>query len=304
MVFIFASLPAPPPPRVSPWQTLVVVWVGWDGSVWNLNSGAEGVRLLKDGVEGLHFPPITKWSSSSPVVPGKRSRGWQSDAREVFWPVQIRGASSEAFRELYDAFFTTIHPDRAGEWMVRAGEQVRRLRLTGTFDTSHNDPLDPYLRGRAVYGVTLEAEQPYWEGESFSVGPWLAADGVDFFDPGGSPLFHISSSHTAASAEMTNPGDVDAYPVWTVTGPMSDIELGVGTRIIDVPFAVADGEVLVIDTDPRNITATVNGVDATEDLGFQSFAPIPAKATTPLHVEATGEGSITVSLTPLYFRAF
>ncbi|WP_137843864.1 hypothetical protein [Microbacterium sp. 2FI] len=304
MVLILARPVVVPDPRPSPWQHLSMVWVGWDGSTWDLGTGEEGVRLLRDGVEGLHFPPIEKWSSRSSAFPGKRPRGWQALERAVFWPLRIRAQSSEEWRVLQDRFFNTIHPSRHGEWQVQAGTQVRRVRLTGTFEDPHTHPLDPYARGLGIYGVTLEADRPYWSGDPISAGPWSAVEEVDFFDAEGSPPFHISASNSPTTASFTNPGDVDAYPVWTVVGPADDIELGVGSRVIDVPFAVAEGETLLIDTDPRNITATLNGVDVTEDLGFQRFAPIPAKATTSLHVLATGEGSVSVSLTPLYFRAF
>lgn len=303
MVLIFTGPPVSAPRAVSPWQASSVQWVGVDGSVWDLVSGAEGVVLLFDGVEGLHSPVLTKYSSESRAVPGVRARGWRATSREVFWPVLVYGDSSEAWRDTYARFFNSIRPDVEGVWRVGFGGAKRELRLTGTYDDSHRFVTDPHKGGWAQFGVTLEAAQPYWTGEPVQRGPWTASAPVDFIN-GTAPPFNIGMSTAVGSATIPNPGDVDAYPVWTVTGPLTGIELGVGTRVINVPFAVDAGEVLVIDTDPRNLTATLDGVDVTADLGFQSFAPIPTGAEVSLHVEATGTGSIRAALTPLYFRAF
>lgn len=304
MVFILSSPSSPPPAPVSPWFGLDMEWVGADGSVWQLTDWATGVFLDADALEGLHFPQIAPFSSESRAVPGRRLRGWRATARSVFWPVWIFADSSAEWLGRYRDFFNTVHPDRPGRWTVRADGSERHLDLTGVFRTSYAYSRDPLMAGWGKYGVTFEASQPYWSGKDVERGPWSTAAPVDFFESGGSPDFHIMPKATFGSATIDNPGDVDAYPVWTAIGPLSALELGVGGRIIDVPFSVSDGDVLVIDTDPRNQTATLDGVDVSETLGFQSFAPVPSGNEVPLHVEATGSGSVSCALTPLYFRAF
>lgn len=310
--YIFSGPPgAPAGIRPSQWVGLTVTWTGYDGSVWDFNNIDGGVFLDRAGVEGLHFPPLTKYRSTARGIPGNRVRGWRAEAREVFWPIHVWGDSSEEWLTRNESFLSTIHPDKPGTWTVKAsGRPARSLQLTGVFDESHSYPVDPVNTGWAKYGITLEASQPYWEGELITRGPWKAPDPVPFF-PG--PPFTISGGAAFGSAVIPNPGDVEVFGKWRAKNALTSIELGVGDAIIEVPFDVADGEMLVIDTDPRRPTALLGpipaegepfvGDDMRAELGLQDYAPVPVGASVPLHVEATGTGEITYELTPLFFRA-
>lgn len=286
-------------------------WVGPDGSVWDLNAWESGLILDSRGVEGLHNPVITRNTSKSRRIPGHRLRGWRAEAREVFWPVFIYADDTADWLAVHREFFQTIHPDRAGTWRVTALGETRELRLTGVFDDGHVYDVDPLLDGWGEYAVTLEAQQPFWQGKTIRRGPWRTPDPQPFFS---GPPFTISSSTTFGAASIPNTGDVDVWGVWWATGPLSAIELGVGDTLITPPFDLEAGEMLRIDTDPRNPTAQkgaeVNdtalfeGSDVTTALGMQDYASVPPGERVELHVNAVGSGSIMFDLTPLYFRAF
>lgn len=298
-------------PVVSAWRGLSIEWEGHDGSAWDLTDPDGGVVLSRKGLEGLHFPLITRNTSRSRAVPGNRLRGWRAEARDVFWPTFIWADGSNAWLDRQAEFFATIHPSKPGTWTVDAGRGARTLQLTGVFDEPHAYERDPLLRGWGLYDIALEASQPFWQGARVRRGPWRAPDPVPFF-PG--PPFHISSSSAFGSATIPNLGDVDVWGVWWATGPLSSLELGVGDSLIVPPFNLEAGEMLRIDTDPRNPTAqkgpTVDdtdlfvGEDVTADLGLQDYASVPPGASVDLHVDAVGSGSIMFDLTPLYFRAF
>lgn len=305
MPIVFASPPLPPPQFSEGTSALGHVWTGHDGSEWSLTDWRRGLCLIAEGVQGLHFPKITKYRSTSRAVPGFRGRGWRTASRDVFWPLLLWADGSEDWRTLYDGFFDTIHPEKAGVWSVTAGNGTRSLRLTGRFDDEHAFPLDPYLEGWATIPVSMEPEQPYWEGRPVKVGPFSEPSGVPFIDPvllG--PPFHISPAATFATATIDNPGDVDAWLVWTAEGPLSSVVLGIGGVTATVPFSLLAGQTLRIDTDPRNVSARLDGVDVTEQLGLLEFSAVPSGGAVPLAVSASGAGGITAELTPLYFRAF
>lgn len=300
---LLSSTTPPPAEIVSDWESLSMIWVGWDGSVWDLNARDRGVLLYRKGVEGLHNPVITRHTTTSRTVPGNRLRSWRAEAREVFWPIYLWGDDSKQWRDRNTAFLRTIHPDRAGMWKV-TGEETRTLRLTAVFDEAHQHEVDPQLRGWVQYGITLEAAQPYWEGLPIKRGPWRAPASDPFIDPAGSPPLHISSGAAFGSATIPNPGDVSVWGVWTLRDALEGVEIGVGDTLIVLPFDLNDGDELIINTDPRHPTATLNGEDATTALGLQDYAPVPNGSEVALHVEAIGTGSIEFSITPLYFRAF
>ncbi len=308
MVFILSFAPVlPPPPPITRFP-VESQWIGWDGSVWDLHSGAQGVVLLKDGVTGLHMPRFDLYTSTTRAVPGHRRRGSRARARDVVWPVLVYGDTSAEWHQKDADFWHTIHPDKEGTWRITVGFQTRELKLTANPDEDYTYPLDPYKNGWARYAVELQAAQPFWSGESIS----RRFEFVDtetpppFIPPTEAPPFEITRTRSASFAEASipNPGDVAAYPIWTAVGPLDDIQLGVGSTLIDVPFNLTTGQVLRIDTDPRNETATLDGADATVTLGFQSFAAIEPGDEQPLSVLVTGTGSVTCELVPLYFRAF
>ncbi|GLJ78686.1 phage tail family protein [Microbacterium imperiale] len=293
--------PSAPPIPVAAWEGVSLEWVAADGSVWDLNDWTSGVFLDTRGVEGLHNPEVTVYRSESRGTPGHRKRGWKTKTREVFWPVFVFADSSAEWRARYRAFFATLHPDQEGIWRVTAGGETRELTVSPVFGSPHADAFDPMAEGWGEYAVELEAAQPYWQGARVRRGPWSAPAPVPFLPPG--PPMHISSASNFASASVPNTGDVEAWGVWSAAGPLTDVVLGVGGALITVPFELQVGDVLVIDTDPRNPSATLNGHDATQALGLQDYAPVPPGKSVELHVEATGAGSIMFDVVPLYFRA-
>lgn len=302
---VILSVPAPlPEPYVNPWPGLSVTWTGADGSVWDLTDRESGVALFLKGVVGLHFPKFTRYKTRSRAIPGSRLRGWQAGEREVFWPLLIWADGSDAWRDRNNAFMNSLHPQIPGTWTVQAGSNpARSLDLTLVVDDDYAFEMDPMRCGWAEYPVTLEAAQPYWRGEPVKAGPWKAPAVRPFIDPAGAPPFYISKGTTFGSAKVANTGDVPAWGVWRMVGPLTGVEVGVGDSVIH-PFDLGVDDELVIDTDPRHPTALLNGVDATAALGLQNYAAVPPGAKVGLHVQAIGSGSIQFELTPLYFRAF
>lgn len=285
------------------WAPLPMTWTGWDGSVWPLVGSNAGNPRLGRGVKGLHMPKFSVQKSQSILVPGADVEGYTIDERAVFWPVLFRASSPAEWLAEHGAFFDSFHPVKTGLWTVGSGVSARTLPLRGDFSGGTVFDRDPVLSLWAMIGLELEAPRPLWRGQSIRQ-RFENTEGVPFIDPAGSPPFHISRGASFAEARVENPGDEPAYMVHTMEGPLDLVTIGFGDAVIEVPFTIPDGSVLVIDTDPASRYATLDGVDVTRELGFQMFAPVPAKGTTPLTLTADGAGAVTVELTPLYWRAF
>lgn len=312
MALVFATPYFPTaPPR--PWVGLQMTWTGWDGSVWNLTSAAEGAVMLP-GVRGLNMPPVIHYSTAYASVPGARWRGHTVDAREVFWPIQIyHDLNSQGWIDRDRAFWKTLRPEKTGTWTVKQPSGVERhmdLRFSNDSDATINQ--DPVLAGWASYGITLVAEQPFWRATPI-IREWTAGGALPFYPDGSGGGFTISPSTTLDTAAMPNPGDVDAYPVWEVHGPTTTAQVGIAGRNISIPFPVDDNQVLVIDTDPTQQSATLwdvaggvrtNPVDMTAQLGGANFVPVPADSVTTTSLSLDGAGKVSLILTPLYLRAW
>jgi hypothetical protein len=162
----------------------------------------------------------------------------------------------------------------------------------------------PGRLGWETYGITLQAEDPFWHGAPV-VRSWGAATPVPFIDPAtGAPPFNISSSATFDTASMPNLGDVPAWPVWTVTatGSVTSVTVGVNGRLVTYNGSLTPGQSLVIDS--RAMTAKVGATNTTPLLTVRNFAPIPEGSEVPLTVSMSGTGTIQAVLTPNYFRAW
>lgn len=278
-------------------------WTGFDGSEWDL-SNPDGVMSMSKGVKGLHMPPFTVFSSSTPLVPGEDLTGYAIPARPVYWPLNFYSDSIDEWHQVHGGFFRSFHPTQPGVWTVGEGDRARTLELTGVFDGSYAFEHDPFTLGWALIGVELRAPRPLWRARAISK-TFRAEAPVDFIPVEEGETYHPTPTATFATASIDNPGDEPSYLTWTVVGPQdAGLEVGVGGATVDVPFDVAAGSVLTIDTDPAGQFASLDGVDCTEQLGFQVFAPIPARGTTALTIRSSGDGAVTAAHTPLYWAAF
>lgn len=307
---ILAAPYTPPalPPVVS-WDGFAgMTWTGFNGDQWDLKGSAvspSGVTLQR-GARGLHFPQVNRYSSSSPAVAGSRTRGHHTGDRDVFWPLKVfRDGGSQAWMEYDRRFWATMAPDKPGVWtVIHPDGQARSLTCTAQHDGDGSFAIDPLLVGWALYGLNLVAEQPYWEGSPI-VRTWKASPPVDFFDPAGSPPFHISSGSTFATAVIDNPGDVEAYPVWVLTGPTTSVAVGVDGHVVEYEVAIPEGQTRTIDTRPDRLTVVdQDGVDRIDDLGAAEFVAVPAGASVALDVAVAGTGMVEATIRPLFYRAW
>ena len=301
MPIVFGAPLAAP---VIPAPTLVprkMTWTGFDGSVWDL-SATDGPMVMAPGVKGLHMPPFNVFQSSTPLVPGVELTGYEIPARSVYWPINFYSESVDEWQATYAGFFNSIHPVEPGVWRVGEDDDARELPLTGVFDGSLAFQNDPFVLGWALIGVELFAPRPLWRGQAKRV-PFTLGTGTAFIGESGGPPFHIEKATSFARAQIENVGDEPAYITWTLQGPLTDVTVGVGGALVDVPD-IADGDVLVIDTDPASQYATLNGADFNESLGFQVFAPVPGNSKSGLSIAAAGTGTVEAALVPLFWRAF
>jgi hypothetical protein len=315
MSFVYGSGPSAPPAETSPWVGTKHEWVGHDGSRWELSNWRSGVYITQDGVEGLHLPGETAWvQPQSPVAHGQVYTGGSIDARPVFWQLHLYAdGGSDEFRKLDSDFWQTLFPGRYGAWRVTTSAGTRELTCRADDNSGHQYPRDPHMFGWAKYGASLVADDPFWRGVEPVTRKFSSAIPQNFHGGGpisgpstGGPPFVISEGNTLAGAEIDNPGDIEAWPVWRVSAltQLSDIVLGVGGRELVYPGPVPAGSVLTIDTDPLDQQAFLDGVNVTENITGWGFAPIPNGGRAPLSLSMDGSGTVQASIHPRWYRAW
>lgn len=290
------------------WTSFGVSWTGGDGQRFDLVDPDGGIVVTRDGILGLNMPKFDRYTTTAPGLAGSSWRGARTQERAVSWPIFVYGGSTDEWIERDRAFWASLRPDVPGTWTVTAPNgTARSLQCRLVDDGSTPFGADPAQAGWSVYVVNLVADdQPYWYGEDIER-TFGVPDPSAFFMPSGG-VFSISSGQTTDNAKISNPGDVQAWPIWTVggAGGLTDATLGAGGGAVVLP-TLADGEVWTIDTRPDQMTATdQDGVDHSDEVEWNP-APVPAGSSVELSIAMTSPGSgVTVScrITPLYFRAF
>lgn len=304
--------------------SLGLAWLGTDGSFWDLMSG--DVRASIGGIKGLGMPDVAFQTSTSAGRDGQRLRGLRRNPRAVFIPVRFKGIASTDVLGVQRDFWQALGLGEYGTLVATTPDgATRSLRCRFEDDGGYAYALDPFTTFVTSIGLSLTADDPYWYGEtvgtSYSLDP---ASQVNFFGggdpaaPGVAPDFVISPSSGTQSYTIDNPGDVDAWPRWWITGPATSFQVGIGGRVIAASINIPAGRMLIIDTDPEVQSATLVDTQPFQQDGsivnpvrlrFQSFtainfAPIPRGQSVLLTMTINGSGVVGAQIDPRYERAF
>lgn len=321
---VFAVPYIPPAPTPHPWRGIGMRWESPDGSVWPLSGGrVSGIRM-RPGVRGLTEPSREAFIDETAGVEGGRWRGARALPRDVFWPISVwRDTDSVGWLEYDAAWWRSLDPEVPGRWVVTHPDGTERHLLCRFGDDG--DPAwdaSPGMRAWARYGVRMIAVDPYWRSAPVARS-WSGVDG-EIRDFVGEPLW-ITEGSAIGSAQVTNPSDLRAHPVWWVTD-VAAADVTVAGRTIEVP-AVAEDKLLVVDSDPTALSATEiaappagltdveldawvaarlpTGTDRTTHLGGgTTWGSIPARATTQVGIEMSGAGTVHVRFVPRWRRAW
>jgi len=134
--------------------------------------------------------------------------------------------------------------------------------------------------------LSFQCPQPFWESgtqETFEINTEGTGNGLL---PQLTKL-KLRSASVFGVIDVNNQGDVPAFPIWTFTGPLNNIQVVSGTRSFSFSTDIADGEIITVDTESGTVTDQ-NGVNRYAYLGT---AP-------KLFTVQPGESGITINAEP------
>lgn len=248
--------PTPPPIEVPEIGYASITYIDPSGTRWPMTDLSADWYTLAEGVSGLGAAPYTLTSDPHPRG-GAKLRHVQAQPRTIVWPVLVKGADHTAFtanwRALATAFTRTLREGPGSLEVARPDGSVRTIAVY------YQQGWDG--RGQTATGITWDSavltlwcEDPYWvDAAAVSVHRETGTQ-VDYLVP----YPTVSSSQVLGATTVTNPGDVDVWPEWTITGPATSI---VFTRedtgdsftldmTATVHGALLTGETVTISTDP------------------------------------------------------
>lgn len=277
-------------------------WLDWIdplGRQWDLHTltdNANGVtQFAMAGVKGLGAPPLNFTTDTNPRG-GARVRHIQPGPRLITLPIYIEGRDHMSmlarWRELAHSFAMTR---RLGPGILRATRPDGTSRQIPALYQEGWDVNPDAVQTWDSVVLTLFCPSPYW----ISVGPISLerthSVGSDFFVP----FPTISAANTLGDAWTINPGDVEAWPTWQITGPLDVLtatnSLTGDSFTLDIAgyrgYPLAAGETVLIGTDPPYVT----GPDGTNWIGALNWPGAVLWSVLPggndvVFVDTQGEG--------------
>ena len=230
-------------------------------------------RTLK-GTAGRMMPPIVVTSLPSPGQAGARFVGALHAERIVALPVVVPGPLDG--RPDYREWGRILDPQKGqGTLTVVQGDYPGR-QLICIYEAGL-DELEESHRTRYPGALLFRAAYPYWVdsvGSTVEVGE--EGDPVNWFPFAGSfPAFPLmlGASNTFEDFTVTNTGDVEAWPLVTVLGPATEIEVtNLSTGVMwHVTGTVGSGSTLSVDTRPGQKLVRIDGVNSYSRLTDTSY---------------------------------
>lgn len=228
----------------------VFTWIDPDGVQTVLND--QTVLEVGWDIQGRYMPPVEFVEDDVPAQDGSRLRQVRVRPRDIALPIDVLVADTSALRVLMRTLMRTFHPQRGDG----------RLRVTSADGTTreltcrYRQGLELQERFEAGHGVqrtvvVFRAVDPFW----YDTAPMSST-----FTSGAAPTFlgnpflpiKLSSDTILGEQTVTNDGDVDAWPVWTIAGPATSITLTNVTtgEVLTLPVTLTAAQSVVIDTRP------------------------------------------------------
>lgn len=252
---------------------LQVTYVDPDGTEWAWSNPQTGCVVT--GVTGIGSPPAAL-SDIALGGGGSLAQSYSAAKRSIVVGLHaFDEESQEGLLDLVDRLAFALWTERAGLpaagtlRFARPGGRSRQIDVyctSGPEQTDTDSTRDAY-QWSTNYGLTFEsALDPLFQ-DAQAVGPIeFAAPPVSGGVPPLPPVL-LTPSSTLGETTVTNTGNGDAYPVWTITGPGTPTLTNVTTGREFSLVALTAGEVITVDTRPTLQSAVDQlGVDRWGDL--------------------------------------
>lgn len=209
------------------------------------------VKYIVTDAKGQDMPPVSHLVDEIPGVRGTNFRQIKVGQRDVELKLSVLGASQAAILSNLRDLAQKIEPilqagtiDSYLSWLREGAASARILYcryLSGLHQFSSG--LNP------AGSLVFRAADPYWYGAAVTQSWTPATSTATFF-----PFFPMRVSHAALfqNFTITNAGDVESWPVWTITGAGADLSiynLTTGKNLLTIG-SISSGSVITIDTRP------------------------------------------------------
>jgi hypothetical protein len=232
---------------------------------WRSSAGDVIRFVTRTEAKARMMPPVTITTVRVPQSQGGRFRDARHGERLVTLPVVVPGAI--AGRTETRRWARALDPLRGeGTLTVVQGANAGR-QLVCAYEAGLDDWAEEGYEQLGLTTLAFRAADPYWQDASeSSVRADINSKAFKWFPFAGSwaaqPLI-LGASDIFAAVTITNPGDVNAWPIITTTGPGTDLDVENQTtgQSWHVTGSIDAGSTLVVDHRPGHKSARLDGVN-------------------------------------------
>ncbi len=242
------------------------VWITPDGlNTISLNGTTINGLLALDGRQGIYLPPVQIQDQTTPLQPGSTVRYINYPPRPVLLPLLIKTPDEVSFvnqvRTLGYWFDTPA--GSPGTYRRTAPDgSMRDLFCYYQGGLEFDETMDSGVRGPgwAKVVLSLYAADPFWYDSIYTTLTFVPSGAAPALLPSLIPI-KLGFGGILSSFLVSNAGDFEAWPVWTIHGPgvnpvLSNTTTGKTTTLT---VTLGSSDVLVIDTRPGVKNVTLNG---------------------------------------------
>jgi hypothetical protein len=234
------------------------LWTAPDGSTTDLSAWGAGNYVTGDGTVGQFAPGYEFATQAYAAVDGARLQQITAQPAQPVLGLDLVASDPAELRARLRSLAHVLRP-RAGIGTLTA---VGDDGMTRTLRCYYRSGLEAgrYVANRFRAALEFWSPSPWWRGEPLSLS-WTLAAATAFF-----PILPVRlSASTIEGATTVDLSGTDAptYPLWTVTGPGSQLTLRNEWQSLDedgapqersaelvLNAAIGDGELVVIDSRP------------------------------------------------------
>lgn len=242
-----------------------ILWTSADGRTTNLTDWTSGYMHLGEGTTGLRSPTYGMTTDQFAGFDGVTVQAVRAEARPLTVGMLLDGPTREEFRVKARQLVRDMRP-KSGMGTLTVANEVGDQRSIGCYYTGGLEgDMAKSVSGvgtRWRFVLQLMAPDPWFLGDEQTIRFGLGAP-VPFF-----PIPPVTLSASTVQGQFSvdlSDMDAPAFPVWTVTGPGSDLVLRNESsgRQLSVGVALGVGESLTIDTRPNRESVRLGtGVNA------------------------------------------
>lgn len=268
---------------------------------------ANGLDVM-DGLQGFDLAPYALASSTPGGWDGGLLEHVRTAERDVFIPLMLTANSTPEFRLLKKRLAALVDPKRGDMQVIVQQVDGTTRTATGRYVSGMSSTLSGFeglIEQRL--GVLVRCFDPAWLGPTVEAAEFATAGSAVFLS---SPFFPMTviGSQAFGSVAVDNPGDEDAYPVFTITGPGSDFVATNGSDSWGIDGAIAGGEVITVNT-RRGVQTVENAAGASQWSRVSDASQLwtLAPGVNNLSVTITGATAATlvrIEFTPRYLTAW